>query len=157
MKKNPNLTSQNRLRGHDYTGAGYYFITFCTLDRKPCLGTIEDERLIPFPIGRKTRDEINRIPLELPNVEIEGSAIMPDHVHLLIYVSIESEDISVSDIVRMIKGRTSAAYRQLEPNFGGRLWQKGYSDTVVRNDRHLDEVRRYIAENALKFGKEGWW
>ena len=31
------------------------------------------------------------------------------------------------------------------------LWQRGYHDRVIRNDRELAAIRQYIANNALQW------
>ena len=34
---------------------------------------------------------------------------------------------------------------------GGKLWQKSYYDRIIRNERELDNVRRYIKNNPLNW------
>lgn len=157
MPKNENLTSHRRLRGHDYTEPGYYFVTFNTWDRHPHLGHLENGRLHALPIGAFLDHEINQIAVSHPAIQVDCYAIMPDHVHILLYISLASVDTSISDIVRLLKGRSSAAYRRMVPNSGGKLWQSGFDDQIIKNDKHLDEVRRYIAENPIRPAKDVWW
>jgi len=35
--------------------------------------------------------------------------------------------------------------------FRARLWQRGYFDHVVRDDRDLERIREYIATNSLRW------
>jgi len=35
--------------------------------------------------------------------------------------------------------------------FRARLWQRGYFDHVVRDDRDLERIREYIATNPLRW------
>jgi hypothetical protein len=37
------------------------------------------------------------------------------------------------------------------PDQSARLWQRNYYERVIRNDRELDRVRRYIRDNPLKW------
>lgn len=156
-RRNDNHTHHYRLKGHDYSEPGYYFVTFNTLDRIPALGHLEGGNLVASPIGAFVWQEIVSTPGRFNHCEVDCFAVMPDHVHLLIYISLESEGVAVSDIVRSVKGRSSAEFRRLDPSSGGRLWQKSYMDQIVRNDKHLDQVRRYINENPIRPPKDVWW
>jgi putative transposase len=40
------------------------------------------------------------------------------------------------------------------PPFPGRLWQRNYYEHIVRNEVSLNAVRRYIAENPLKWASD---
>jgi putative transposase len=35
--------------------------------------------------------------------------------------------------------------------FEGKIWQRGYHDQIIRNEAHLNEVRRYIANNPAQW------
>lgn len=157
MSRNENLTRHRRLKDHDYTEPGYYFVTFNTWDRHPHLGKLENGRFIALPIGAFLQHQIGQISQTFPGVHIDCHAVMPDHVHLLIYISLESTRASVPDIVRSLKGRSAAAFRRMVPKTSSKLWQEGFDDRIIRNDKHLDEVRRYIAENQIRPSKDQWW
>lgn len=156
-RRNETHTHMLRLKGHNYADPGYYFVTFTTRDRIPFLGTLDDGDLQLTQIGVYTRREILEIPDRFPTVTIDSLAIMPDHVHVLIYLSLANDMVSVSDVVRSVKGRSSTELRRLEPETGGRLWQSGFIDQIIRNDVHLATVRRYIDENPIRPAKDVWW
>lgn len=40
------------------------------------------------------------------------------------------------------------------PSFPGRLWQRNYYEHIIRNDDDLANIRRYIAENPLKWDQD---
>ena len=69
--------------------------------------------------------------------------IMPNHVHALL---ITSEKTSASSICGYWKGASSL---NINRHLGrrGQLWQHETWDTILRSDRHLDHVRRYIYQN----------
>lgn len=157
MPTDDNLTRHRRLKGHDYSIPGYYFITFNTWDRLPHLGRLDNGKLHALPIGAFLQREIAQIPASYPHVSVDCHAIMPDHVHVLIYISIESVGTTISDVVRTLKGRSSAAFRKMVPESGGKLWQPGFDDQIIRNDKHLENVRRYIAENPVRPKDGSWW
>jgi putative transposase len=34
---------------------------------------------------------------------------------------------------------------------GQSLWQRGFYDRIIRNDKELDRIRKYIVDNPLKW------
>jgi len=74
--------------------------------------------------------------------------IMPDHVHLLIEVG---KDMTVEKAIQLIKGRFS--YRlSHEFGFKGEVWQRGFTEVQVMNERDLEARGAYIAGNPVKAG-----
>lgn len=66
---------------------------------------------------------------------------MPDHVHLLVSVN---KRISVSDIVREIKSRSSKWVHDTFPSQRGFAWQAGYG-AFATSHSIIPDVKRYIA------------
>ncbi|MCJ7490835.1 MAG: transposase [Dehalococcoidia bacterium] len=63
------------------------------------------------------------------------------------------------DVVRRFKSLTAAKYRQGIrdngwPPFPRRLWQRNYYEHVIRDDEDLDRIRRYVAENPLRWKED---
>ena len=81
-----------RLRQHDYSAAGAYFVTICVKDRKQILsevvrpvgvGAPDDPQISLTEIGRIV--ERNLLSSEkIPGVTIDGYVIMPEHIHAMI-------------------------------------------------------------------------
>jgi REP-associated tyrosine transposase len=60
--------------------------------------------------------------------------------------------VTLSDVVQRIKSMTTAQYRHAVINYGwppfsGRLWQRNYYERIIRDDRALANIRRYIRAN----------
>lgn len=70
---------------HDYNG-GAYFITICTKDREHYFGEIEDGEMVLSEIGEITRQCIEQIPQHNPYAEIPLYVIMPNHLHLIVFI-----------------------------------------------------------------------
>ena len=70
---------------HDYDG-GAYFITICTKDREHYFGEIENGEMILSEIGEYTRQSIEQIQQHNPYAEIPLYVIMPNHLHLIVYI-----------------------------------------------------------------------
>jgi REP element-mobilizing transposase RayT len=63
--------------------------------------------------------------------------------------------VSISRIVQWFKIMTTTGYiRQVKhagwPPFDRRVWQRGYYERIVRDERELAAVRRYIAANPAR-------
>ena len=76
--------------------------------------------------------------------DLEAFVVMPNHVHILfrLYSGEALEKIIHSWKLFTAKAINRAAGRT------GTLWQEGYWDTIIHNERHFHAVRRYIARNA---------
>ncbi len=70
---------------HDYNG-GAYFITICTAGRNCYFGHIENEEMVLNVLGQKLNDLILNIPTHHPYAEITVYQIMPNHVHLIVFI-----------------------------------------------------------------------
>ena len=68
-------------------------------------------------------------------------------------------EVTVSDVIRWFKAMTSNAYSRGAragqwPRCGTRLWQRGFFDHVVRRNRTLWVIQRYIIENPRRWKKD---
>ncbi|NOQ68168.1 hypothetical protein GQ568_01885 [Patescibacteria group bacterium] len=57
---------------------------------------------------------------------------------------------SLSEIIRGFKTFSSRKINEQNPNLIFR-WQARFYDHIIRNERSLDEIRKYIVENPLKW------
>lgn len=80
--------------------------------------------------------------------DILAWVVMPNHVHLVLE---PYPGGSVGKIVQAIKGVTSKRIGAILGT-SGRLWQPDYFDRVVRDDGHLERLRRYLEWNPVKAG-----
>ena len=80
--------------------------------------------------------------------ELHDFVVMPNHVHLLITVSV---DTTIEKAMQLIKGRFS--YR-LKKEFGyeGEVWQHGFSEVRADDEESFRQHREYIAQNPVKAG-----
>jgi REP element-mobilizing transposase RayT len=151
-----------RHKGHDYTATGYYFITIKTYRRRPVFGCIHEKVIMLNEHGQILLDEWRSIPHIWPFVRAEECAIMPDHFHGLLYM--ESHDApsptlpefriragSLGAIIAQFKSRVTKRIRALPLHEGFAVWQSNYDDRIIRDDRHLRNVRRYIRNNPACF------
>jgi putative transposase len=73
--------------------------------------------------------------------------VMPDHLHWLLSLS---EQVSLSDLVRLMKGRSS---KRISESFGIKgIWQKGFHDHALRKEEDVEATARYVIANPLRAG-----
>ncbi len=82
--------------------------------------------------------------------DVLAACIMPNHVHLLLYVYQEER---LKEIVQQIK-RISAHKINTAIGRKGELWQKESFDRVIRSWQHLKYVMEYINHNGDKLPQD---
>jgi len=147
-----------RLQAYDYSAPGAYFITFCTRDRVPVLGTVgkASHRLPQIELtelGKITEAYIHRIPVVYPGVRLDAYVIMPNHVHLLLMLEDGGQEAArptVSSIVRTVKAL-------VRKQAGINPFQASFYDHVIRNEAELSVVREYILTNPVRWAEDRYY
>ena len=80
--------------------------------------------------------------------------IMPNHVHLVFELLPNS--VGISKIMKQIKGST-ARKSNLILNRTGEFWQRESFDRVIRNERELNLIIKYVLLNPVKCGLVQQW
>lgn len=151
---------KNRLESYDYAASGMYFITICTENRKCILSRVTVGAIINRPpeialtsIGQCVKDVLLSIPAHYPSVSVDRYAIMPNHVHLLLRIENDGRLIiapTVSRIVKQFKQRTTK-------QIGTVIWQKGFYDHIIRDERDYLIRAKYIEENPAKWAEDEYY
>lgn len=89
MKYNPDRHHRQsiRLKGHDYSQTGVYFITICTQNMECLFGEVVDGKMVLNDGGRIVQKCWLDIPEHFTNVQLDESIIMPDHFHGIIVIT----------------------------------------------------------------------
>ena len=74
--------------------------------------------------------------------------VMPDHLHLLLTVG---EDMTIEKAMQFVKGGFSYRLKK-EYGYLGEVWQRGFSESRVEDQRSFVLHRKYIAANPVKAG-----
>lgn len=83
MHKRKNI----RLANYNYSSAGSYFITICSHNKDCLFGSIENQHMLLNEYGDIAFDEMKYLPLRFPNIVIDVSQIMPNHIHAIISIA----------------------------------------------------------------------
>ena len=94
-----------RLKGWDYSSAGYYFVTICTKDKRPYFGIIVDGVVQLSDMGEISFNHWMEIPEHFSSVGIDEFVVMPNHVHGIIVI--RSNDMSNVETLHATSLRTN--------------------------------------------------
>ncbi len=149
-----------RLKGWDYRTPGHYFVTICTYQRQylfeePAYKGIAETtwRLIPEQRHAK-------------HVRLDEWIVMPNHLHGILVLSPVGEDEfqpapergaapgSLPSVVGTFKSMATRRINNLRRTPGQKAWQRGYYDRIVRNERELNAIRRYIRANPARWAED---
>jgi len=151
-----------RLPGFDYRTPAGYFVTVCTAGRRPLFGRVVDGKVELSTFGAIVREEWFRTAAQRPNVLLfdDELVVMPDHLHGIVWLVAEPSDPAprhgnpAGSLPAVVGAFKAAAARRINAARGtpGRpVWQRSYWERIVRSDRELAVIRRYIAENPLRW------
>lgn len=159
-----------RLRGYNYAQAGAYFVTIVIRDAALSLGNIVDGEMHLNEFGVIVQSCWDDLPAHYPNVELDAFVVMPNHVHgVIVLVDDFAGDAAVgaglrpapttrpatelpryyplSEIVRAFKSFSARRINELRGTPGALVWQRNYFEHIVRNEKDLARIRKYIDDN----------
>ncbi len=167
-----------RLPDYDYTQPGAYFVTICTHERKPLLGSISDGNMLLNSNGEIVKSCWTDIKEHFTSTELSAYVIMPNHLHGIIIINesvaarhavpddfAKSSQITISttesfgkpvvcSLPTIIRSVKSAVTKQVNASRGNRqlpLWQKGYYEHVIRSEEEFVQIGEYILGNPMKW------
>ena len=130
---NPQDPRRQRRLGRIFNQSSAYFLTICTEDRMRVLANdVVFMRVQSFCVDS----------LERYGVFVECHVLMPDHVHLIVAISPDSN----TSLGAWIK-----AFKAVVANRAFK-WQSGFFDHVLRSDESRSEKWEYIRMNPVRAG-----
>ena len=163
MKRSKPNRRSIRLPGWDYRGVGFYFVTICTHQRI-CLFDDPDLHEIAANAWRYIPEQPHA-----SHVALDEWVVMPNHIHGLVEIvtapttentqadqAPRLQSGSLGSIVGNYKMLVSKRVKAVKRRVGIELkvWQRGYWERIVRNERELNAVRQYIQENPLRWAED---
>lgn len=152
-----------RAAWHDYSDRCIYLVTFNAAPGIPAFSTIEAEsqtnnlsavcRL--SRLGEIINSEIRNLPSYFPHISVLRHCVMPDHVHLVIFVRFKT-DTTLGQIIASLKGNCSKAAIARYPDLAvstenNGLFRKGFNDKIVLKDSQLKTFIRYVEDNPRRY------
>ncbi len=146
-----------RLTGYDYSTPGAYFITICVKDKKHLLSEIvgDDAHIVPqnhlSKYGFICDKHINRINIKYENVTLNKYVIMPNHIHLIVFLHgtmrASSPTKNIETIIRSFK-------TMVTKEIGNSIWQRSFHDHIIRGEKDYQKIWEYIDTNVLRWKKD---
>ncbi|MBA4387392.1 MAG: hypothetical protein C0404_05385 [Verrucomicrobia bacterium] len=167
-----------RLKGHDYAGAGLYFVTICAhrefiafaqgnpfgVGATPVSPTASPPKMSTqvsqepgmatqvSPVRELIEERMQITAEKFPFMKWEEAAIMPDHVHALIRM--QGGYQRLGDIIGGFKAAVSRELRRcvapLLPPEHIRIWHRNYYEMIVRTPEAEERIAGYIRTNPWK-------
>ena len=151
MKANPQT---KRANWHDYRSPGRYMITLSKSPVIPPFSQIDGDWRLPVgtrgssytrwsPTGRIIADKLYHIREIHPSLRAEQYIVMPDHVHVLLWVqSILPEHLGF--FIARFKNTINLAIGT------DHIFEDGFNDQIVTNKRNLNTIFNYIRSNPYR-------
>ena len=155
---------KSRLSEYDYSLPGYYFVTICTKEKYYYFGSIENDKMKLNKIGAIAKEYWKKIPEHFQYIELDEYIIMPNHIHGIVIIndvgnaymhSLQSDRTKMT-LSKCIQQFKAAFTRYVNKNFSLKdfKWQQSFYDRIIRNEKELFYIRKYIKENPLKWSIE---
>jgi REP element-mobilizing transposase RayT len=155
---------RNRLKEYDYSQGAYYFVTICVNNRRDYFGSVKNNKCELNEFGKVAKQILESIPVLYPYVELDYYVIMPDHIHIIIIIDpsnlnvVTGRDLSqkdepkpkiksLSEIISAFKTMSSKELHK--KGLKEFKWQRSFYDRIIRNERELYQIRKYIEQNPL--------
>ena len=152
-----------RLQDWDYRSPALYFVTICTHERQ---NLFDNQAFYEIAVAA-----LSRIPQQkhAKHVLIDTSVLMPNHGHVIFDfidypVQMDSSRTStefgqvlagsLGVIVGRYKTAVTTRINNLRKSKGANVWQRGYYERIIRNERELNATREYIIKNPLRWAED---
>ena len=155
-----------RLKGYDYSQPGWYFVTIVTKNRECLFGEVVDEKMVMNEYGEIVKEELLKSTRIRKEISIDQYTIMPNHLHAVIIIRSRFGHVRATGQsplhtpVRpgpkphslgsfMVGFQTGVTQRinKLRGTPGAHVWHRNYHDRIIRNEKELYAVKKYIKDN----------
>ena len=150
-----------RLPAFDYSQPGAYFVTMVTHQRRLLFGAIEGEHVKLSALGRIVDKCWREVPEHFALVELGAHVVMPNHLHgiIVIHETVGARHASplrhwdgvaprsLGAMVGSFKSAVTRIKRRSDETV--EIWQRGYYDHVIRNEKDLQNKTNYIQARPL--------
>jgi REP element-mobilizing transposase RayT len=149
-----------RLRGHDYSSPGWYFVTLCTEGKLHVFGEVVQGEMHRNAAGEMVAACWRWLEKRHHQVKLDEWIVMPNHLHGIIVVT-EARGGSRTAPTKPL-GRLIGAFKTVSTSRvnaereapHAELWQRDFYERIIRHDRELEMIREYIRTNPLRWAAD---
>ena len=140
-----------RFHGYDYTRGAAMFLTFHLEPRVPLFGRVDGDRMAYSPVGMIARRVLARERDRTPDVQLKRSIIMPEHVHLRLYLR-PGQANALIPLGRFVYNFKAWTRNRAKTELGVELrWQRNYHDRICPSREIIALADKYIDNNPRKW------
>jgi REP element-mobilizing transposase RayT len=170
-----------RLRGHDYSGGGAYFITICAQDKKCLFGRVAEGEMVLNEAGQSIQRVWEDLPHRFPTVVLDAFQLMPNHLHGILVIpgaglesalasatgapivqpgpkaagtasqGTASRTPTMGGVVGAFKSIATIEVNRIQSCVGRRLLQENFYEHIIRSVDSLEKIRGYIRQNPVRW------
>ena len=140
-----------RFKGYDYSRGAAIFITLAVARRAKVFGSVDDNgRLLYSPAGMAALSTLSIEERRRDDIIVEKSVIMPDHVHLRLYLKpgMDRPLAKLAQFINNFKRWTKFGSAKIGVEFE---WERGYHDRLCLSREIIELADKYIENNPLKW------
>lgn len=177
LYQNKYRIESTRLKEWDYKNPWWYYVTINTKNHVQWFGKIKNGKMFLSPIGEIIVLEWERTKTIRKNIDLDCFVVMPNHLHGIIIinenvettgsvvsnnanknetmhriVSTTLQSNSLGSIIGQIKSICSKQIHAL--GYKKFAWQERYYERIIRNEKELYNIRKYIEENPMRWEYE---
>lgn len=164
---------------YDYSAPGAYFITTVKKDRAMLFGRVVDGAVHLNEAGQVVADTWQWLADQYPYVVVDVWVVMPNHTHAIIVIAPVGAGRVDVGAGRVRAGRDRPPPQQNKPKIkplgqlvgafktvsakqinilrqtpGAPVWQRGFHDRIIRDDREWTAIRAYIHDNPRRWRQD---
>ena len=140
-----------RFKGYDYSRGAAIFITFCVAGRAKIFGCVDARgSLVHSPAGQAAMAALEVESRRGNGVEVKASVIMPDHVHVRLYLR-PGVDRPLAKIAQFVSNLKRWSKHNCSKVGVEVAWEKGYHDRLCLSREIMELADKYIANNPMKW------
>ncbi|MCC5627067.1 transposase [Nostoc sphaeroides CHAB 2801] len=166
-----------RLKGHDYTQHGAYFITICTRGRQCLFGNVVNGEMQLNSLGNIALNCWQTIPAHFSHIELDTFVVMPNHIHGILIITDNPVGArhclalnqhperntekfgkpvrgSISTVIGSYKSVVSKRINIIWQTKGQSIWQRNFYEHIGREEKSIDNIREYIVNNPQRWADD---
>lgn len=169
-----------RLQEYDYAQTGAYYVTIVAWQRECLFGEVVNREMRLNKFGLVARQQLEKLTKRFPNIELGAFVIMPNHIHVIIFITDgrgtagnrddHDDELSrraptreqfqkpvkgsVPTIVRSYKSAVAYRINLMRRTQGIPVWQRNYWEHIIRNQKDLQNKTDYVEANPMLWDED---
>ena len=103
--------------------------------------------------GKVAKEQLQLLEKRFPNITVDDFIIMPDHIHIIIFLNEQAGGASPSPTLNnIICAFKSLTTRICNQQFGiEKIFQRSFFEHIIRDKTDYETRKKYIYENPMRW------